>query len=419
MEFRLKAMEKKMRKLAKIVGIFVVMILSTSRGEANSEILIGDIFSIGGPTAILSTPYILAVDQAVKEINDSGGVLGRKLKIIRKNDKAAPSLSGTLAEELVTKDKVNFLIGGVDTGFCRAISEVAQKHKVLYFMSVCQSPAMTAELFHPYLARTTMATSQFIRAAAKYASVQLKGANKWVVISTANDYGKTVWKDFSEEMKKRNPKFEVVAEHWPMPAESDMTGYIAAISSSGADAIFSGLWGSTSVNFIKQGTPFGIFKKMKYVGNNAGTPEEINALGRDVVEGGIGPTSVWLKADIAKTNPDFPRWHKEFLVASKGVEPSVMTDFAYRTVYGLVAAIRAAGSTKAEDVVKVLGKGYKFKLPWTEITMRGCDHQAIADVAVGYTRKTSDKKRGEFFVADVYNGAEFYPSCSEVKKLQK
>jgi branched-chain amino acid transport system substrate-binding protein len=303
----------------------------------------------------------------------------------------------------------------LDTGHCGAISEVAKKNKVVYFAAFCQSPVITGEYFHPHIARATTMSTQYIKALAKFAGKNLKGKTKWAGIVPNDDYGKSVWRDFQEELRKNNPNIKITGEYLVMPTDMDLTAYITQLAASGSDAVFSGLWAVQSVTFIKQATGFGLFKKMSYVGNSAGTREEIMALGPDVVDGAVGVSGLpWEENNYEKKYPAVAKWVEKFKTAT-GKDPNTITDWAYRSVHGLAEAIKIAKSTKSDDIVKALDKGYTFKTPWSETTMRGCDHQASVKFSVGYVRKDKANKKGRFEAVEVYDGIDFQPTCESLK----
>src|SRR5262245_16347337 len=106
-------------------------------------IRIGEINSYSGVATVYTFPYKEGLALAAKEINDAGGVLGRPLEFIHRDDKLKPDEAVKAARELVLQDKVDFLAGCISSGVGLAISAYAKDAKVLYFATHCQTSRPT------------------------------------------------------------------------------------------------------------------------------------------------------------------------------------------------------------------------------------------------------------------------------------
>jgi ABC-type branched-subunit amino acid transport system substrate-binding protein len=73
----------------------------------------------------------MAVDLAVEEINAAGGMMGRKVELL-KEDSVNPQTASTKAERMIERDKVACIIGEISSASCLTIAQVAQRNKVLY-----------------------------------------------------------------------------------------------------------------------------------------------------------------------------------------------------------------------------------------------------------------------------------------------
>ena len=153
-----------------LAGIGVVVLLGvlpgTDRAVAQPKpIKIGEINSYSGVATVYTFPYKEGLAMATKEINDAGGVLGRPLEFILRDDKLKPDEAVKAARELVLQEKVDFLAGCISSCVGLAISAYAKDAKILYFATHCQTSRLTWDDGHRYVAHTTNNVNQYVRAA--------------------------------------------------------------------------------------------------------------------------------------------------------------------------------------------------------------------------------------------------------------
>src|SRR5207248_1474497 len=83
-------------------------------------------------------------EMAVEEINGKGGVLGRKLQLVIRDDQSKPDVGVREARDLILKEKVNFLTGIIHSGVALAVSEVAKEYKTILLVSIAKRAAITS-----------------------------------------------------------------------------------------------------------------------------------------------------------------------------------------------------------------------------------------------------------------------------------
>src|SRR5262245_54813513 len=289
------AMQKRVRcgirGLAILTLVLVVLAIPGTAAAQGKPIRIGEINSYSGLATVYTFPYRDGLQMAAKEINDAGGILGRPIEFVFRDDKLKPDEAVKAARELVGQEKVDFLAGCISSGVGLALSAYAKDAKVLYFATHCQTSRLTWDDGHPYVAHTTNNVNQYIRALAKTASTY--PYKQWAHISPDYEYGHNVWEEFVAYLKEVKPDIEVAQQNWPKLGETDHSAYITALLQSGADAFFSGLWGSQEINFVKQARPFGLFEKIPLVSPAVGTPDELDPLGKEAPVGAITTTFPW------------------------------------------------------------------------------------------------------------------------------
>ncbi|HJP22845.1 MAG TPA: ABC transporter substrate-binding protein, partial [Alphaproteobacteria bacterium] len=123
-----------MRQIHKFSGAVALSLglVALSGGADAAEIKIGVLYPISGGGAIYGGPAMRGHDMGVDEVNAAGGILGMKVVTAGRDSKLNPAAASAAAKELITKEGVNVLIGGLSSGVGLAISEVARQEKVIY-----------------------------------------------------------------------------------------------------------------------------------------------------------------------------------------------------------------------------------------------------------------------------------------------
>jgi branched-chain amino acid transport system substrate-binding protein len=353
---------------------------------AGKPILVGFPMILSGGGALFGVPSAKGAEMAVKEINDKGGVLGRPLKLLVRDAKGTPEEATRVAKELILKENVDFLVGGLSSSQGVALSEVSKTEKILYIAPIPKTTAMTDPgKLHPYVFRSAANTNTEGRSAAVFMA-----KHPWKRIATIGpdyEYGQMVTKAFVEWMKKIKPEVEIVHQGWPKLGETDYTPFIMPALAAKPEAAFISLWGGHFVTFAKQATPYGFFEKVRVVAcGEAGSPESAMALKDDL------PLGIVTNAYDVFYYPDTPE-HKAYVgrlkeFTGEKYAPSWAIT-GYMGIYWLAEAIKKAGSTDTMKVIKAL-EGLTIQTPIGKQIMRAKDHQATRGQVWGTTTKVPE-----------------------------
>jgi len=342
--------------------------------------------SLPAGAGLFGQPSAKGAEMLVKEVNERGGVLGRPLKLLVRDCKGTPEEATRVSKELILKDNVDFLVGGLSAAQGLAISEVAKTEKVLYIAPISKSTRMCEPpRLHPYVFRAAANTNTEGRSAAVFMA-----KHPWKRIATIGpdyEYGQMCTQAFVDWIKKLKPEVEIVHQGWPKLGETDYTPYIAPCLAAKPDACFMSLWGGHFVTFAKQAKPYGFFEKVKVVAaGEGGSPETAMALKDDL------PLGITTNAYDVFYYPDTPE-HKDYCERLKkftGEEyaPSWAIT-GYIATQWLVEGIEKAGSTDTKKVIKAL-EGLTIQTPIGKQTMRAKDHQATRGQVWGTTAKVPE-----------------------------
>jgi branched-chain amino acid transport system substrate-binding protein len=341
---------------------------------------------LSGGGALFGQPSAKGAEMYVKEVNDKGGVLGRKLELVIRDSKGAPEEATRVSRELILKESVDFLVGGLTAAEGLAISAVAKEQKVLYIAPISKTTAMTDPgKLHPYIFRAAANSLTEGRSAA--VEMAKLPVTKIYTIGPDYEYGQVVTKAFVDWLKKLKPQVEIAGQGWPKLGEQDYTPFITTAMAAKPEALFSTLWGGHFVTFAKQAKPYGLFDRMKVVtAGEGGSPETAMALKDDLPIGII--TNSY---DVFYYDP-VPH-HKDYVVrVKKYMNEEYASSWAstgYIAMQFLVEAIQKAGSTETDKVIQAL-EGLTIDSPIGKLTMRAKDHQATRGQFWGITAKVPE-----------------------------
>jgi branched-chain amino acid transport system substrate-binding protein len=377
----------KRRTLAKWVVAVAILVLGSVpvRTADKQPIKIGLLYSLSGLAAVYTQGTVIGHEIAAEEINAKGGVLGRKIEYVVRDDKLKPGEAVKEFRRMVTRDKVDFVMGVISSGVALAVSEVAKEMKVLFVDTIAQTAALTEEQGHPYVVRTTTNSTIIGRSAALAAA---KGPWKtYYFIGPDYEWGHRVNADFWEFLQQKKEGVQKIGELWPKLGERDFSSHITTMLNAKPDAVFSSIWGGDLIAFIKQANTYGFFDKAQFIATGAGDLDILKPLGAEMPDG-LMATFMY----AFDWHPVKEKENREFVAKFKertGYEPKTGDIFGYVATYMMAEAIERAGSTDTETLIKVL-RGGKFSTLLGDVTIRDFDGQATFGHNTGFTYTNPD-----------------------------
>jgi len=393
-------------------GLMLTLTLgAASRLEAQAPIRIGEINSYTGIAAGFTLPYRQAVEMAVGEVNAGGGLLGRRVEVLFRDDKGNPAEAIKHAQELVFGEHVALVAGTFLSNVGLAVSDFAKQNKVLFLASEPLTEALTWSQGHRYVFRVRPNTyAQGRMLAERAARLPYK---RWAVIGPNYEYGRRAWETFWARLKELKPDVELVGEHWPTLGKIEPGGYATALLAQRPEAVYVSLFGSDWIAFAREGNKRGLFQSAFFVGILLGEPEYIEPLKLEAPEGMLVTGYPWY--DIQ--NPA----HKTFAANFEkraGRTPVVGSLVGYVTLLSIFQAIRKAGSTETEKLVTAL-EGLRVETPIGPIVYRPFDHESTMGAWVGTTKLDRRRGVGGMVNWEYVPGDRVLPSEAEVRKMRE
>ena len=385
-----------------------VMLGGTATGAmAQDEIKIGEINSYSLLPAF-TEPYRKGWQLAVEEVNAKGGINGKKLVVISKDDAGKPADAQTAANELVSKEGVAMLAGTFLSNIGLAVSDFAKQKKVFFLAAEPLTDAITWEKGNKYTFR--LRPSNYMQAAMLVEEAAKLPAKKWATVAPNYEYGQSAVGVFKKLLSAKRPDIQWVEAQWPPLGKIDAGPVVQALAQANPDAILNVEFGGDLVKFVREGNTRGLFKNRAVVSFLTGEPEYLDARKDEAPTGWIVTGYPWY--DI-KT-PEHAAFLKAYQDKYKDY-PRLGSIVGYETIKAAAAILAKANSTDPEKLIAA-AEGIKLPSPFGEITFRKIDHQSTLGAFVG---KTALKDGKGVMVDSVYrNGADYLPSDAEVEKLR-
>jgi len=374
---------------------------------AQGVIKIGEINSYKAQPAFLE-PYKKGMELALEEINAAGGVNGRKLQLIIRDDNATPGDAVRAAEELIAREQVDVLSGTFLSHVGLAVADLARQRKMFFLAGEPLTDKIVWQNGNRYTFRlrasTYMQVSMLVPEAAKLRK------KRWAIVYPNYEYGQSAAATFKQLLKAAQPDVEFVAEQAPALGKVDAGAVVQALADAKPDAIFNVLFAADLAKLVREGNTRGLFQGREVVSLLTGEPEYLDPLKDETPNGWIVTGYPWHSINTPE--------HKAFLASYQGRfkdYPRLGSVVGYTMIHALAAGIRKAGSTDTEKLITAF-RGLTFDSPYGKQSFRAIDHQSTMGAFVGRTR--NEQGKGVMVEARYQDGAAFQPSNDDVRKLR-
>ena len=393
-----------MRAISRWAQAALALALLGSPAVNAQPIKLGELNSYKTFPAFLE-PYKKGMELALEEVNRAGGVLGRPLELVVRDDNGNPGDAVRVAEELIAREKVDLLMGTFSSAVGLAVADFAKQRKVLFIASEPLTDKIVWESGNRYTFRlrpsTYMQTAMLVPAAAKL------GKKRWAIVYPNYEYGTSATAAFKQQMIARQASgLEFVEVAVPL-GKIDAGPVVQALIDAKPDAIFSSLFATDLAKFVREGELRGLFKDRPVFNLLGGEPEYLDPLKDEAPTGWYVTGYPW----AAIATPE----HKRFLDAYQAKfkdYPRQGSVVGYSAVMTVAAAIRKARSTDTAKLVAAMS-GLVVDTPFGKVTFRALDHQSTMGAYVG--RIAVKDGKGMMVDWKYADGAGYLPSDDWVR----
>ena len=376
-----------------------------ARGE--EPVKIGFDNPLTGTYAALGKNEQIGCQLAVEQINAKGGIIGRQVQLLSEDSTSGDTGTAVQkARKLIDRDKVNFLIGNVNSAMALAMGQVAAELKTLMIDPGGHTDAVTGTDCHWNVFRVCDTTEMLANAVA--ATLIKSVGKKWYYITPDYAYGHTLQSGLEKAAAKLGGT-KVGGDLTPL-GTTDFSAYLIKAQAAKPDVVIVLVAGDDAVNCLKQAVQFGLDKKVHI----AGGLQELEVLQGLPAEARIG---TWV-FEWYWNQPNVPHV-ADFVAAIKaktGKVPTARTWFGFAAVH---TCALIANQEKSLDAVKLARALGGFKLPPevalapNEAMYRAGDHELMSTLFVGNAQAKGSAPDDLFKVTSLVKGSEAAPPVSE------
>lgn len=353
-----------------------------------------------GTYAAVGKNELIGCQLALEQINAKGGILGRPVELIVEDSTSGDAGTAVQkARKLIERDKVNFLLGNVNSALALAMTQVSHEKGVLHIVPGGHTDAITGSACQWNVFRVCNTTQ--MEANAVTPTLIQKAGKRWYFITPDYAFGHTLQAGLENAGQKAGYT-KVGGDLTPL-GTTDFSSYLIKAAAANPDVIIFLVQGDDMVNALKQAVQFGLDKRFHL----AGAQQELEALEGLPPEARIG---TWV-FEWYWDQPGVPHV-AEFVAAIRaktGRVPTARTWFGFASTW---TCALAANTAKSLDAVKMAKALQGLRLP-PEIALmpggafyRAGQNQLIPDLFVGNARAKGKAENDLFQVTRVVQGVD-------------
>jgi len=398
-----------------VLGICALVIVSSIFLPASAQarnIKVGIIDCYSGPPAVYGNDALNGFKMALESINKEG-VLGGKIEFTTRDTKFKVDIALNMAKELVLNEKVDILVGTINSAAALAVSKtIAKEQKIPFIVWISKDEKITGAEGHRYVFSTAENTAM----AGKAGGVGLakKPYKKYWIAGDDYAYGHAIADGAWRNLKALKPEVEKIGESWWKIGEPDLVPYLTSIMGAKPDAVIFCTGGASMTNALKALKATGMVAKIPSWIHTAIDHAVLKPLAAEAPEGVMGTIQYLFYYPETPENKAFV----DSFQKAYGNPPGFPAFDAYLTAQFIAEGFKKAGAIDREKFIDAL-EGLKVKNPVGGLVeMRACDHQAVYPMYFGVTKK--DPKNNFVIANDIVtlSGNEVMPTCDEIQKAR-
>lgn len=329
-----------MRILKTAVVALCAVLLVSSLAFGADTVKIGLLVPLTGPAAADGTSALYSVQIALDQVNAAGGVLGRKVELVYYDDRADAKEAVALSHKLIEQDRIHAFVAGSYSLPTRAVAPIFQEEKI---------PLVAAYAIHPDVTRAGeyCFRNGFLGMvegrAAGYTAHKLLGARTVALLTSDNDFGRTLVTGFKEYATKYASDLKIVNEQAYPFSEKDYKPYLSKIKELNPDVIFASGYYFQTGPLLRQARELGI--QSKILGEEGADSPKLMEIAGAAAEG----FHIVTNFDRDDPRPVVQNFLKEFRSRHK-FEPDMVGASAYDAFMIIMDGMKKSGTTDGKPV---------------------------------------------------------------------
>ena len=365
-----------------MTALALAALVSTGAWAAKDPIRLGVPTALTGTYSQLGEEAKRAVEFAVNEANEAGGVDGRKVEVRFLDTEAKPDLARQQAEKLALEG-YNIMAATIASGEVLAIGPMLNRWNAVYVTTITKADSITGAECQRRLFRVNRPDDSDARAVLPW--LKTRAEKKWAIVAADTAWGRNSGESFKKAAQATGKT--IVSENYPPFGSNDYAAHIQKVLNSGADGLWVALAGRDAITFARQAKQFGVFDKVTTGGVSFTTDGTVGVLG-DTVKGVYSIINYSSTLDTPANKAFVERWAKAY----PGGTPTNFQGETYVGMQVIFQAVKKAGSVKPADVAKALSGGTFETILGTQL-MRKEDHQLVGPNFFGVVKEHEGKLR--------------------------
>ena len=354
-------------------------------------IRIGITNALSGPNALYGEPNVMGQRIAVNQYNKAGGILGRQIELVVRDDRAQTAQGVAIARELAGSG-VNFLMGGGSSAVAIAYCGLMPELKMLYFSNAAAAMAITHEAWNRNVFRLCPNAYSLYASLGRAVAERYPNVLKWGGITPDYSFGHDAARVFANAVRQYHPKrdskdFEIRSTVVVGATQTDFRPQVNALMNSDVEGLFIGMPGAPEISFFQQARAVGLDKKLKVMAEVSGDVA-FQAMGKDL------PDNVWgnvfwpYEVDPHRKHKMTQQLLQDYSALTGKKFPTGHLYRGYHAMQGLLEGIKKAKSTEIEAVINAM-EGMTWESAIGPYSVRKQDHAGIGTLFVGTYSTTS------------------------------
>ena len=350
--------------------IVLIVLLSAVNCWADDVIKLGFVTDFSGPMkASVGDIYFGGAEFAVDEINESGGLLGRRLEIVPIDCAWRPDVAIKNIKRAMREHGIRFFACDVSSQIGHALLEVMEEDQAVWYSCTIAAADLTGTAASRYFFRCNHNTDVLSKAMA--AEVARRKFKKVFVIAQDYELGRQASDAFIRNVREMDPTAEIVGQVLHPLKNKDFTPYVSQLIDSGAEVAFTSNYASDLTLLVSTAHQMGFSGKFASYYLNASF--YTRALGDDAATGHFSSDSYMMSIPTEANREFVKRFYKK-----KGFYPE-MRGKAYIATMFWAEAVKKAGSTDVQPVIEAW-EGLSYDGLAGRWTMRAFDHQTLLPI---------------------------------------
>ncbi|WP_169726482.1 ABC transporter substrate-binding protein [Desulfotruncus alcoholivorax] len=360
------------RKNQPIIAVLVIVLMmmlvlggcasktpGDTAGKAGSEVVLGYVGPMTGPSATMGIATKQGAELAIEEINKAGGIMGKTIKFVTRDDEADPTKSKTAVQELIDKEKVQMMIGQPNSTCVAASEDYVNQNKIIQILNIATNTPLVNVEKYPYTFRTFFPSP--VQAEALVNIAKKAGFQKIVLLGDTTALGNDGIASLQAACKADG--ITPVEAITYKSGDADMTPVAEKIKQAGADCVLAWTLGADGAKIVSALSRIGYMDKLIYLGYTGLSLPNFRELAGDGIDRCYTITGFW-SVDKAAGATQLDKARQELydkIVAKYGkygpggrTTAPQMVASGYEAVYLYKWAVETAGSFDPDAVKNTL-----------------------------------------------------------------